>query len=359
MGNTPNVAGMVADPDFQGLAPADKRAALGKLTGDKSFAGLNDGETMQFVSRFQKPAQAQPAQTPFAPYSQITGMSAQPAPTGIRDKISTWSQNVMNDIKYGTDVTGVGSVLKKMGAHGVYSGEPEAVGDYMASLPLGLLRATKGGAEITQAGKTWQGTKDVVGGGLQAAQIPASFMGGEGVSAAASKIPSAERAGAAMNAVKAAVGSHTIDVGEVGNTALRAKQIAEAGGRMPKVINDFLRRATDPAKPPITYEEARDFYTNATKIASGEYTQFSGPMKAQVAEFTRKLGSALNEVAERAGRGEQLQQAMNEYSNAMKMKGAAQTAKDIVMKKILPSGAVGAGIAGGEMLVKQVFGGKK
>ena len=26
MGGTPNVAGMIADPDFQGLSPADKRA---------------------------------------------------------------------------------------------------------------------------------------------------------------------------------------------------------------------------------------------------------------------------------------------------------------------------------------------
>jgi hypothetical protein len=54
MPNGPNVAGMIADPDFQGLAPADKRAALTKLTGDQSFSSLNDGETMQFVSRFPK-----------------------------------------------------------------------------------------------------------------------------------------------------------------------------------------------------------------------------------------------------------------------------------------------------------------
>lgn len=50
----PNVAGMVNDPDFQSLAPADKRTALTKATGDDSFSSLNDGETMQFVSRFAK-----------------------------------------------------------------------------------------------------------------------------------------------------------------------------------------------------------------------------------------------------------------------------------------------------------------
>jgi hypothetical protein len=43
----------VNDPDFQILSPAEKRAALFKLTGDKDFSVLRDGDTMQFVSRFQ------------------------------------------------------------------------------------------------------------------------------------------------------------------------------------------------------------------------------------------------------------------------------------------------------------------
>lgn len=55
MGGTPNVAGMIADQDFQSLSPGDKRAALAKVTGDKSFSTLNDGETMQFISRFKPP----------------------------------------------------------------------------------------------------------------------------------------------------------------------------------------------------------------------------------------------------------------------------------------------------------------
>jgi len=65
----------------------------------------------------------------------------------------------MDDIRHGTDVTGIGTLLHKMGAHGVYNGNPEAVGDFMASIPLGALRAAKGGAEITQDGKGWQERK--------------------------------------------------------------------------------------------------------------------------------------------------------------------------------------------------------
>jgi hypothetical protein len=57
-------------------------------------------------------------------------------------------------------------------------GAGQSTGDFMASLPLGLLRAGKGLTEVPQ-GKLWQGTKDVVGGGLEAGTIPLSFVAPE------------------------------------------------------------------------------------------------------------------------------------------------------------------------------------
>jgi hypothetical protein len=106
-------------------------------------------------------------------------ISAVPPPSGIYERLERWADNVSYDLKHGTDLTGIGSVLQKMGAHGVYNGNPEAVGDFMASLPLGLLKAIKGAAELPQSGKRWQGTKDVVGGGFQAATIPSAFVAPE------------------------------------------------------------------------------------------------------------------------------------------------------------------------------------
>ena len=50
-GGKPNVAGMVNDPQFLGLSPADQRTALNKLTGDDAFNQLSDGDTMRFVSK--------------------------------------------------------------------------------------------------------------------------------------------------------------------------------------------------------------------------------------------------------------------------------------------------------------------
>lgn len=99
-------------------------------------------------------------------------ISAVHEPTTFLGKFGRWAENVSNDLKYGTDETGIGTVLKKMGAHGVYMGNSEAVGDFMASLPLGLLKMAKSTPELAPAviggdkGRTWQGLKDVVGDGF-------------------------------------------------------------------------------------------------------------------------------------------------------------------------------------------------
>ncbi|MGA7524257.1 MAG: hypothetical protein WBW84_17535 [Acidobacteriaceae bacterium] len=109
----------------------------------------------------------------------VATMSAIPQPTTVSGKVERWAQNVADDLKYGTDLTGVGTVLKKMGAHGVYSGNPEAVGDFVASLPLGLAKVVQGAAELPQSGKRWQATKNLVSGGLQAATEPTAFVAPE------------------------------------------------------------------------------------------------------------------------------------------------------------------------------------
>jgi len=57
-------------------------------------------------------------------------------------------------------------------------GVGQGAGDFMMSLPLGLLRAAKSAPDILQ-GKPWQATKDLVGGGLEAGTIPLSFIAPE------------------------------------------------------------------------------------------------------------------------------------------------------------------------------------
>ena len=123
MGGTPNIAGMVNDPDFQSLAPADKRAALTKVTGDQSFASLNDGETMQFVSRFPKPA-ALPAENPInAAFSKAQSIG--PAPS-ILDQLRAGQVPGVDQLQQGFQSAGTGQGLPPqqsiMGRIGQFAG---------------------------------------------------------------------------------------------------------------------------------------------------------------------------------------------------------------------------------------------
>jgi hypothetical protein len=287
-------------------------------------------------------------QTPGA--SQITGISAQPQSTGWRDSVAKWAENVSNDIKYGTDVTGVGTVLKKMGAHGVYNGNSEAVGDYMASLPLGLLRTAKGEAEVTQSGKTWQGTKDIVGGATQAAQIPAAFLGGPATEAGADAAATAgtkvfgsvEKAGQLFDEVSAAAKDQPIELSdEVYDALNKVKQLSDAGAKgTPRVASKLANRLNNQDEE-LYWDEARRFYSNISRLSANEYNSMAPQMQRAVGQLGRALGDVLSDSATAAGKGDEYNQAMQLYRTSKSWQQFGSDAWTFV-KKAAPY-AVGAG----------------
>lgn len=296
---------------------------------------------------------------------QITGISAQPKSTGVLNSIERWAQNVSNDIKNGTDVTGVGTVLKKMGAHGVYSGEPEPVGDFMASLPLGLLRATKGAAEIPQSGKTWQGTKDLTGGTLQAVTIPSAFVGGpaveegsEAIAAGTGKIfGNVERAGQLFNQVKAAAKTSEVPVtDEMYAAASRAMDLADTGAKgLPRVIFKFMNRVTAPYKEPIAWDEARDFYSNVSRLSANEYQNMNPQMAAAVGRFAGAFDDSLRAVAAAAGQGDQYSEAMQLYRTAKSWQRFGANVWSGVKKALPFAGGAAAGSAIGSGATRRLL----
>jgi len=163
-----------------------------------------------------------------------------------------------------------------------------------------------------------------------------------------SKLPNAARAGQAFQTAKAAAGDVPIDVTAPGNTALKIQQMAESGGSQPKVIRDFVRRTTDPAKGPMTYSEARDFYSNASRLSVDETNRLTPAMKRQVGQFTRDLGKSVQGAADQAGVGKEYSGAMKEYRGAMKMSEFTDTLKKGAVKaaKVSVPTAIGGGIAG-------------
>ena len=262
-------------------------------------------------------------QTPGA--NQITGISAQPKPTGWRDSVAKWADDVANDMRNGTSVTTFGALLHKMGAQGTNVGNSPEVGEFMASLPLGALRATKGAAEQTQ-GKILQGTGNMVGGALQALTIPSAFMGGPATEAGATGVMQAsgklfgniERAANLFNDVKTAAKATEVPVtDQMYAAASRAMDLSDAGAKgLPRVISKFMQRVTNPDKAPVTWDEARDFYSNVSRLSANEYQNMAPQMSGAVSRFASAFDDSLRATAAAVGKGDEYSQAMQLYSTA-------------------------------------------
>jgi|SRR5690242_9757346 len=154
-------------------------------------------------------------------------------------------------------------------------------------------------------------------------------------------LPSKAAAGALLQSVQNVAGNTPIDLTGPGNMALRAQELRQTGGTLPKVIRDFLSRATDPGKPPITYAEARDFYSNATSKSAQEMSRLSAVMQMQLGRFTHALGQSIADAAASTGQLQPYLQGMSEYANASKI---ARTGRAAV--KALPYVAGIGGTAG-------------
>ena len=146
--------------------------------------------------------------------------------------------------------------------------------------------------------------------------------------AADAVVPSTARAGKKLEDVMSAARNVPIKPGEPTAEAFRGKEIASRGGQLPKILRDFVRRTSDPEAPPITYEEGRDFYTNA-RLAMSEYLQTKPNMWRQVTIFKNALGNAISDAAHEVGKGSEYLSGMAEYRRAKRMQDLIQAAAKI------------------------------
>lgn len=200
---------------------------------------------------------------------------------------------------------------------------------------------------------TEAGSGDIAGAlgtlGGQAAQLYAMHKVGQRLNAQTPTNPAGpellkESSGQKFQQVLQNAGNIPIDVTDAGNIALRTRELAASGGSMPKVVRDFLNRITQPNSQPMTYAEARDFYSNATRLSSDEFNRLTPVMKKQVAEFTDALGKANARAAAAGGEGETYASGMRGYAKGAEWQKSNQKMVDLT-KKIVGYG-VPAGIAG-------------
>ena len=232
------------------------------------------------------------------------------------------------------------SELANRGAGSYKVGNTSEIGDFMASAPLGVMRAAKGVSEVPQ-GKVWKGTKDVVGGGMEAMTMPSMMFAPEGAGAAGKMLPSTEKAGKLLEAVEQAAGHVPIDVNGPGAAAMKVQEMAQSGATMPKIVRDFLNRVTKPGTQPLTFAEARRFYENATRISFDEANRLNPKAKYLLTKFTKALDESLQDAADSVGQLKNYGKAMKEYKTAAKFRGFKERAGPMAAKGAMDAAKIG------------------
>jgi len=206
------------------------------------------------------------------------------------------------------------------------------------------LGATLGQATVEpllQSNTQVPGTGVTVGDATRSAQefiqkggsLAASLMGPGAGEAGIAALPSTERAGQALGAVRGAIGKTPVELTpEAQQAASRAYELGQRGSRGVAAINKFMTRMTKPDAEPLTFGEARDWYSGM-KPSVIERLSTSGSIQKAVAEFKVALGDSIKNAAQREGMLKTYEDAMQEYHKAAVMKavlagaGAAALAK--------------------------------
>lgn len=160
------------------------------------------------------------------------------------------------------------------------------------------------------------------------------------VRAAVNAIPTMAKAGAKFQQVMGAAKDVPLDISAPGNVALRIQQLAERGGTMPKVVRDFLKRVTDPSKPNLAYEEARDFYSNISRLSGNDYQRLTPVLVREIGNLRVALNSSLRTAAETVGKGGLYDDAMKGYRQAAKVSDAVGDAAKQIKRWAIPTGIV-------------------
>jgi hypothetical protein len=269
-----------------------------------------------------------------------------------RAPVTKFLDDLENDLRQGGNRTFLGRALGKAqgrgdkGYSGLESGTSKGAADFMGSVPLGLVKTAQGLADLHD--HPVKGALKTLGGVMQTGTIPGMMVGGPTAEGAAELLPSRSFASGLFKDVMENAHDVPVNLSRSGDAILRAKEISDAGTSMPQSIGKLLRRVTDPDKPPITYKEARDFYTNISSLSANESTRLSPVMKRQIGMIASALKDDIGEAAGQAGKASEYYSAMKNYAQAAKLKRAAET-----MGKWLVAGAgLGGAVEGGLALKK-------
>jgi hypothetical protein len=357
------------DKDFLAATPEQQHAYLADQ--DQDYASANPAEQAQYrqyVTGAKAPKIAVNSLNVPKPKLDMKmdpggvepgGMPGVSEGAGLAGGLSEYDKSVAQGVGGGAKDIAHGNIAK--GAHEVIGGVGSALTPILPltvpAAPLATLGAFGGGQAggyLANKGATALGaTPDQAALAGDVGNIAGGIAGGTLGHYGQRSLPGPTfaRAKTGFQEVAKATNPEVIDTSVPGNTALEIQKMAQAGGSQPKVIRDFVSRVTDPKKGPLTFEEARKFYTNASRLSADESQRLTPDMKRMVGQFRADLDQALTKAAATKGKAPQYTQAMKDYHRASKGADTLDTLKEYG-KKAAITGAIGGGVGGGYGLYK-------
>lgn len=188
----------------------------------------------------------------------------------------------------------------------------------------------------------------------------AATIGGAGkaVGAAADAVPSAARAGGVLQDLRTSLANTPVETHPAMVNAQRIGELAERGGSAPKFAAQYIERnmpkiagevvTQQPSR--MTFPEARDFYSNASRLSAAENMGTNPTIHREVGQFTNNLGKSIQDAANAAGKGDEYAAAMREYRQAKNLEEALGVVKKYGLRTFLGAlGGYGAYKAGSEI----------
>src|SRR5581483_442695 len=250
----------------------------------------------------------------------ITSEPAQPMRVFEAGKPQTWGQQVEEDVQQGGNRTWLGRILGHMQGRGDkgFSGIGDSgAAEFVGSPALGGAKLVRGISELPTQPLNALG--HIALGGLEASQIPATFMGGPTSEAAIEAIPSRKFASHLFGSIMKDAADVPVNLTNSGNQLLRVQELAQRGTSMPQAAGKLLRRVTEPGSSPLTYQEARDFASNISRTSADEAQRLSPAMKREMGQLRSLFHQDIGDAAGTVGRGEDYTRALKEYARGAKL----------------------------------------
>lgn len=281
---------------------------------------------------------------PSAPANAPPIGSIGPQETGV----GHYLQGVKSDIETGGGTTMPGRLLRWLGATGINSGtSPEAAAQIAGPL-VGPVNAAIGVSQMGQ--HPIMGALHAASGALQAASPALAFVAPEAAGDIPNAISGANKISAAKQLFSQVAGKANkiaVDASGPNEVVQEALKLQEAGTNLPQVMKKWIARVTDPDRGPITYEEARRFYSNASRISTNEFGRLTEPMQRQVAMFAKSLNESITGSAGQVGQADNYIQALSKYAAGKNQQKTVQEITDLLKKNAASAVAqTGAGALG-------------